>query len=230
MDEGCTQPLSSDPTIHLNTTVFFFRLVFPFARNLHKLEPLTLTKLFTTKSTRVRKGKKHTQDSNRSKHTHTSQDVSTRTQRREFTTQTVRKSQTRRSDCVVAESRHLRMFSECLVSLSMRLGVPFIAPRKLGAVGDPIGRQFLPSVGWRTEQSGAPPDMNSSCPVPHLLPYQARPTVEPAVPLAHRTLSGAHRTVRCDHLIIGAGHMSPAYFAADCWRGCLCLTGQSGEF
>jgi hypothetical protein len=50
MDEGCTQPLSSDPMIHLNTTVFFLRLVFPFVRNLHKLEPLTLTKLFTTKA------------------------------------------------------------------------------------------------------------------------------------------------------------------------------------
>jgi hypothetical protein len=50
MDEGCTQPLSSDPTIHLNTMVFFLRLVFPFVRNLHKLEPLTLTKLFTRKA------------------------------------------------------------------------------------------------------------------------------------------------------------------------------------
>jgi hypothetical protein len=29
---------------------------------------------------------------------------------------------------------------------------------KLGAVGGILGRQFLPSVGWRTGQSGAPPD------------------------------------------------------------------------
>jgi hypothetical protein len=43
MDEGCTQPLSSDPMINLNTTVLFFRVLFPFARNLHKLEPLALT-------------------------------------------------------------------------------------------------------------------------------------------------------------------------------------------
>jgi hypothetical protein len=55
----------------------------------------------------------------------------------------------------------------------MRLGVPFIAPRQLGVVEVPIGRQFLPFVGWRTEQSGAPPNMNSSSPVPDLLPYQA---------------------------------------------------------
>ena len=58
----------------------------------------------------------------------------------------------------------------------MRLGVPFIALRQLGAVGDPIGRQFLPSVGWRTGLSGAPPDMNSSCLVPDLLPYQVQPS------------------------------------------------------
>jgi hypothetical protein len=43
----------------------------------------------------------------------------------------------------------------------MRLGVPFIAPRQLGAIGTPFGRQFLPSVGWRTGLSGAPPDMSS---------------------------------------------------------------------
>jgi hypothetical protein len=41
---------------------------------------------------------------------------------------------------------------------SMRLGVPFIAPRQLGAVESNLGRQFLPSVTWRTGQSGAPLD------------------------------------------------------------------------
>jgi hypothetical protein len=45
-----------------------------------------------------------------------------------------------------------------LVFFSMRLGVPFIAPRQLGAVESNPGRQFLPSVAWRTGQSGAPPD------------------------------------------------------------------------
>jgi hypothetical protein len=50
------------------------------------------------------------------------------------------------------------MLSECLDSSSMRLGVPFIAPRQLGAVGDNLGRPSLPSVKWRTGQSGAPPD------------------------------------------------------------------------
>jgi hypothetical protein len=43
MDEGCIQPLSSDPMINLNTTVFFLIVLFPFARNLHNLESLALT-------------------------------------------------------------------------------------------------------------------------------------------------------------------------------------------
>jgi hypothetical protein len=50
------------------------------------------------------------------------------------------------------------VLKECLVSSFMRLGVPFIAPRQLGAVESNLGRQFLPSVAWRTGQSGAPPD------------------------------------------------------------------------
>jgi hypothetical protein len=50
------------------------------------------------------------------------------------------------------------MLKGCLVCSSMRLGVPFIAPRQLGAVESIPGRQFLPSVAWRTGQSGAPPD------------------------------------------------------------------------
>jgi hypothetical protein len=91
----------------------------------------------------------------------------------------------------------------------MRLVVPFIAPRQLGAIGDQIGRQFLPSVGWSTGQSGASPDMNSTSPVPDLLPFLAKLTVAPSVPLAHRTLSGAHRTVRCDHPTVGSATCRP---------------------
>ena len=111
----------------------------------------------------------------------------------------------------------------------MRLGVPFIAPSQLGAVGDPIGRQFLPSVGWHTGQSGAPLDMNSSCPVSDLLPYRAKPTVGSSVSLAHRALFGAHRTVRCDQPTVGSATClaqiaQPTVGPADRW-----LTGQSGE-
>jgi hypothetical protein len=73
----------------------------------------------------------------------------------------------------------------------MRLGVPFIAPRQLGAVGGILGRLILPSVGWRTGQSGVPPDSHCSCPVHDFLPFLAQPTVATSGWLAHRTLSGA---------------------------------------
>jgi hypothetical protein len=35
-----------------------------------------------------------------------------------------------------------------LVDSSMRLGVPFIFPRQLGAIEDQLGRLILPSVEW----------------------------------------------------------------------------------
>jgi hypothetical protein len=120
------------------------------------------------------------------------------------------------------------MFKVCLDSSSMRLGVPFIAPRQLGAVGSNLGRQFLPSVGWRTGQSGAPPDILYSLSGAYCFPKLAQPTVEDLEPLAHRTLSGAHRTVRCPHMTVGpttrhAWIAWPTVGAVDRW-----LTGQSG--
>jgi hypothetical protein len=60
--------------------------------------------------------------------------------------------------CAKTKCEWSRMLKVCLVSASMRLGVPFIAPTQLGAVESIPGRQFLPSVDWRTGQSGAPPD------------------------------------------------------------------------
>jgi hypothetical protein len=116
-----------------------------------------------------------------------------------------------------AESESLRMLRECLVYCSMRLGVPFIAPRQLGAVGDQLGRQFLPYVEWCTGQFGAPPDGYSTCPVFDSLPYRAQPTVRPRDRLTHQTLSGAHRTVRCAQQTVGVGHTSPADCAVDHW-------------
>jgi hypothetical protein len=99
----------------------------------------------------------------------------------------------------------------------MRLGASFIAPRQLGAVESNPGRQILPSIDWCTGQSGA-----------DLLPILAQPTVEDLEPLAHRTLSGAHRTVRCTHQTVGSAtrHVRIARLtvgSADRW-----LTGQSG--
>jgi hypothetical protein len=77
------------------------------------------------------------------------------------------------------------MLSECLVFSFMCLGVPFIAPRQLGAVGDQLGRQFLPSKEWHTGQSGAPPDRSCSCPVLDSLPYLVHPTIGSAVCPVH---------------------------------------------
>jgi hypothetical protein len=113
------------------------------------------------------------------------------------------------------------MLSECLGSSSMRLGVPFIAPRQLGAVGGQQGRLSLPSVGWRTRQSGAPLDNHCSCPVRDLLPILAQMIVADSWQLAHRT-------VRCPLPTVGAGHASPADCAADRCAGGRWLTGQSG--
>jgi hypothetical protein len=56
----------------------------------------------------------------------------------------------------------------------MRLGVPFIAPRQLGAVGGQQGRPSLPSIEWRTGQSGA-----------DLLPFLAQMIVAPPGRMAH---------------------------------------------
>jgi hypothetical protein len=123
-----------------------------------------------------------------------------------------------RIKCAELKSWCLGMLRECLVYSSMRLGVPFIAPRQLGAVESIPGRQFLPSVTWRTGQSGA-----------DLFPYLAKPTVAVLEPLAHRTLSGAHRTVRCPIRPLAlatrrARIPRPTVGPADCW-----LTGHVAE-
>ena len=78
MDEGCTQPLSSDPMINLNTTAFLLIVFFPFARNLHNLESLALT-IEITKKTQSKVGKSNTHKTQiRSTHRHTSQDLSSK--------------------------------------------------------------------------------------------------------------------------------------------------------
>jgi hypothetical protein len=66
-------------------------------------------------------------------------------------------------------------------------------------------------------------------PVRNFLPNRAQSTVAALGPLAHRTLSGAHRTVRCLLPTVGAATRRPQISrptvgAGDCW-----LIGQSGE-
>jgi hypothetical protein len=113
------------------------------------------------------------------------------------------------------------MLSECLGDSYMRLGVPFIAPRQLGAVGGQLGRPNLPSVGWCTRQSGAPPDSPCSCPVRDRLPNQAHPTIGPRGQLAHRT-------VRCVQPTIGATTCHAKIARPTVGAGGRWLTGQSG--
>jgi hypothetical protein len=42
-----------------------------------------------------------------------------------------------------------------------------------------------------------------------MFPSLAKPVVESSVPLVHRTLSGAHRIVRCGLVTVASGHVSP---------------------
>jgi hypothetical protein len=92
--------------------------------------------------------------------------------------------------------------------------IPPYAPRQLGSVESNPGRQFLPSVAWRTGQSGAPPD-TVRCGFPSLFgeadrwqPWSHWRTGHCLVPpssrwLSHVSRSGsrsrplAHRTVWC---------------------------------
>jgi hypothetical protein len=114
------------------------------------------------------------------------------------------------------------MFLVSLGDSSMRLGVPFIALRQLGAVEDQQGRLSLPSVEWRTRQSGALQDSHCRRSGADLLPFLAQMTVAPPGQLAHRT-------VRCPLPTVGAGHASPAICAAGRCAGDHWLTGRSGE-
>jgi hypothetical protein len=136
-----------------------------------------------------------------------------------------------RIKCAESKSWCLGMLRVYLVCSSMRLGVPFIAPRQLGAVESIPGRQFLPSVAWRTGQSGAPPD-TVRCGFLSLFgeadrcrfravgtPDTVRCTPDSPVPPSSRWL----------------GHVSRADRAADRWPGrplahrtVRCTTGQSG--
>jgi hypothetical protein len=90
------------------------------------------------------------------------------------------------------------------VYCSMRLGDPFIAPRQLGAVGAPFGRQFLPSVRWSTGRGRESPDWLVSFSMGHQMVRCGALDG----PVRHMTVGSwstwqiavarlVHRTVRC---------------------------------
>jgi hypothetical protein len=100
----------------------------------------------------------------------------------------------------------------------MRLGVPFIAPTQLGVVEDQHGRLSLPSVEWRTGQSGAPPDRSSR------LSDARSPSKFGISDCCSSGLIGALDTVRCTpdspvhQLTVGAVHVLREDCAVDHWR------------
>jgi hypothetical protein len=123
-----------------------------------------------------------------------------------------------RIKCAESKSWCLGMLRGCLVCSSMRLGVPFIAPRQLGAVESILGRQFLPLVAWRTGQSRAPPDT---------VRCGSLSLFGEADHCRFRAV-GAPDTVRCPILAVGsatchARNPRPTVGPADRW-----ITGQSG--
>ena len=107
------------------------------------------------------------------------------------------------------------MLGECLVCSSMRLGVPFIAPRQLGAVESNLGRPILPSVDWRTGQSGAY----------RILSGDRFPSINGTVDRWQLESRWRTRHVRCtpDSPVPPSsrwlGHVSRADGAADRWPG-----------
>jgi hypothetical protein len=143
------------------------------------------------------------------------------------------------------------MLRECLVYSSMRLGVPFIAPRQLGAIECIPGRQFLPSVAWRTGQSGAPPDTVrcgflsffgdadrwrfGAVGAPDSPPF--RPLARPRVSRGSCGRPLAHRTVRCTPdspvnfsrtSLISSREQQVRLSQPDARDTVRCTTGQSG--
>jgi hypothetical protein len=145
------------------------------------LEPLALTRLITKKAQEQGWEATHTNP----QHTHAHKPrLELKMKHREFTTRTELKSLTRSIKYTETECGSIRLLSECFGGSSMRLGVSFISPRQLGVVGGQQGRQFLPSVGWRTGQ-------------PLFMSGARSPSYSSATDHCNSGLVGAPDTVRC---------------------------------
>jgi hypothetical protein len=105
------------------------------------------------------------------------------------------------------------MLKSCLLSSSMRLGVPFIAPRQLGAVESKSGRLIFAFCRRAHRTVRCTPD-TVRCPI-YFLKQRSRPLPTVA--------DLAHRTVRCtpDSPVPPSDrwpdHVSRADSAADRW-------------
>jgi hypothetical protein len=115
-----------------------------------------------------------------------------------------------------------------LCSSWRRLGVPFYRPKGLGAVGIHLEGNICFLSGGTPDSPVHHRTGPVACPVRDLLPNQAQLTVGATVDLAHWTLSGAHRTVRCANYLLAQATCRPLIAlptvgAVDRW-----LTRQSG--
>jgi hypothetical protein len=222
MDEGCNQPLSSDPKIHLNTTIFLFLSLYPVCEESPQLGVSRPYKRWSQMNKEVRMVWATHTSSQQYAHTH-GQDLSSN-EYIKVLTRTELKSLRMSNECARTKCEWSRMLKVCFVYSSMHLGVPFIAPRQLGTVESIPGRQFLPSVDWRTGQSGAPPDTvwceflscSGAADRWRFGAVGAPDTVwcTPDSPVPLQTIGLATRHARIAWPTVGS---------ADCW-----LTGQSG--
>jgi hypothetical protein len=155
---------------------------------------------------------------------------------KEFTTRTELKSLTRSIKCAEMECGSLRMFSECLDYSSMRLGVPFIAPKAARSCWRPIRKAKVAfcRVAHRTVRctTGQPLFMSGA----------RSPFYSGADDHCRVVAVGAPDTVRCtlDSLVPPADRWSGPHVARGLrgrplrWRPLAhwivqCTTGQSGE-
>jgi hypothetical protein len=108
------------------------------------------------------RGSKNTHTRQSHSNTHTIQENSTKDSTTELELKTSAPIVNYWSNGMVSTSQCCRMFKGCLVWRSMRLGVPFIAPRDIGAIGAPFGRLWLPSVRGCTGLSSVHWTVNSA--------------------------------------------------------------------
>jgi hypothetical protein len=146
-----------------------------------------------------------------------------------------------RIECAELKSWCLGMLGECLVSSSMRLGVPFIAPRQLGTVESILAFCHL---AHRTVRC-----TTGHCPVRiSFLLWRSRPLeIQSPWRTGHCPVHTGQSGAPSDRWLCHASradyaadrwlcHASRADYAADRWPGRLlahrtvwCTTGQSGD-
>jgi hypothetical protein len=120
--------------------------------------------------------------------------------------------------CAGMECEWSRVLKECFVFSSMRLGVPFIAPRQLGAVWEQSRKAILGFCRLAHRTVRCTPD-TVRCPISFLL-WRSRPlaALEPL----------AHRTVRCLLLVVGSATCPVQIARLTVGPAVRWLTGQFG--